>query len=224
LDNTGHVSGSQDPKHEHESEAAGMQVRNQRRDAVEHRKLILQTANSLFKQHGVDQVSMHQIAKSAGVGQGTLYRRYSSKGDLCFDLMNDSFGQFKSRINLYLEEAGTAALPERMRFILSECVDFMEDKAKWLGTMQSKSCEDGRERFFQSPPYLFIHTVLASLIQQGWSGEMSDGRDPDYAAHAILAAISPVLFIELRVYQGKSVDEIKQGLNMLYVDMLFMKS
>ena len=63
-----------------------MTEHKERRDATENRKLILKEAGALFEKFGVDAVSMHQIAKSAGIGQGTLYRRYSHKGELCMDM------------------------------------------------------------------------------------------------------------------------------------------
>ncbi|WP_237566266.1 TetR/AcrR family transcriptional regulator [Paenibacillus sp. EZ-K15] len=48
---------------------------------------ILDTAQALFNKYGVEDVSMHQVAKTAGIGQGTLYRRYPSKSKICFTLM-----------------------------------------------------------------------------------------------------------------------------------------
>lgn len=194
-----------------------MQVPNQRKDAVEHRKRILQTAHSLFKQHGVEQVSMHQIAKSAGVGQGTLYRRYSSKGDLCFDLMNDTFQLFKTKVAVYLEQSKLLPVHERMRKLLEYCIDFMEEKSEWLGVIQSHNCEEQRARFFHSPPYLFLHSTLSELIQEEFSGNETRGPDPNYTAHAILAAMRPDLYHELRTSQGKSPEQIKRDVIALFV-------
>ena len=48
---------------------------------------IEEIAFSLFQEFGVENVSMHKIAKTAGVGQGTLYRRYANKSDLCLSIL-----------------------------------------------------------------------------------------------------------------------------------------
>ena len=76
----------------------GLGQRHERRDAAEHRRRILDVAQRLFAQHGVDAVSMHQIALAAGIGQGTLYRRYRHKGELCMDLMREHHEQFAEEV------------------------------------------------------------------------------------------------------------------------------
>src|SRR2546430_11323251 len=73
--------------------------RHERRDAAEHRQRILEVAQHLFTEHGVGAVSMHQIAKTAGIGQGTLYRRYAHKGELCMDLLSEHNEQFAEEIS-----------------------------------------------------------------------------------------------------------------------------
>ena len=80
--------------------------RHERRDAAEHRQRILEVAQRLFAEHGVDAVSMHQIAMEAGIGQGTLYRRYRHKGELCVDLMHEQHEQFMEEIVTLLSDKG----------------------------------------------------------------------------------------------------------------------
>jgi AcrR family transcriptional regulator len=57
------------------------QVRSLRRDAAENRDRILDAARALFDEDGLD-VGMDAIAERAGVGVGTVYRRFSSKEEL----------------------------------------------------------------------------------------------------------------------------------------------
>ncbi|HZG64870.1 MAG TPA: helix-turn-helix domain-containing protein, partial [Rubrobacteraceae bacterium] len=68
----------------------GMLPHGERRDAAESRRRVLDTARELFEERGVDSVSMHEIGRAAGVGQGTLYRRYEHKGALCSALLFES--------------------------------------------------------------------------------------------------------------------------------------
>ncbi|GAA1655919.1 TetR/AcrR family transcriptional regulator [Actinoplanes couchii] len=50
-------------------------------DAERNRQRILTVARETFATHGID-VPMEEIARRAGVGVGTLYRRYPTRGDL----------------------------------------------------------------------------------------------------------------------------------------------
>src|SRR5215471_4341859 len=88
--------------------------RHERRDAAEHRQRILEVARHLFAEQGVEAVSMHQIALAAGIGQGTLYRRYAHKGELCMDLVHEHYEQFIEEIATQLEAAATSPALERL--------------------------------------------------------------------------------------------------------------
>src|SRR5436309_15903750 len=76
--------------------------RHERRDAAEHRQRILEVARRLFAEHGVEAVSMHQIARDAKIGQGTLYRRYAHKDELCMDLLQERQERFVDEITVLL--------------------------------------------------------------------------------------------------------------------------
>ncbi|RKS68022.1 AcrR family transcriptional regulator [Motilibacter peucedani] len=62
--------------------------RKLRRDAAENRERVLHAADELLGQQGLD-VSMDSIAHLAGVGTGTLYRRFPSKDALIDELVAD---------------------------------------------------------------------------------------------------------------------------------------
>lgn len=54
----------------------------ERADATRNRRRILAAAERLFAERGVEGVSMDDIAAAAGVGKGTLYRRFGDKSGL----------------------------------------------------------------------------------------------------------------------------------------------
>ena len=60
----------------------------ERRDAARNREAILVAAGKLFAENGVTCVTMEEISRSAGVGKGTLYRRFPNKGLLCQALLD----------------------------------------------------------------------------------------------------------------------------------------
>ena len=72
----------------------------ERSDAVRNRAVILAAAERLFRERGVENTSMDCIAEHAGVGKGTLFRRFGEQSLCCLaidrlaaDLEHDGHGQ-----------------------------------------------------------------------------------------------------------------------------------
>lgn len=106
--------------------------RHERRDATEHRQRILEVAQRLFTEQGVNAVSMHQIAMAAGIGQGTLYRNYAHKGELCMDLLRERHEQFVEEIAALFATMATSPALERLDGVLAHVVAFLEEQGALL--------------------------------------------------------------------------------------------
>jgi AcrR family transcriptional regulator len=63
-----------------------------RKDAEHNRQLVLDAAREVFAEHGLD-AGLHEIAKRAGVGVGTVYRRFPDKEELIDALFHDRIGE-----------------------------------------------------------------------------------------------------------------------------------
>ena len=59
-----------------------------RRDAERNRQLLLSTAGELMAHRGLD-VSYEEIARAAGTGTGTVYRRFPTRDDLVDAVFGD---------------------------------------------------------------------------------------------------------------------------------------
>jgi AcrR family transcriptional regulator len=62
-----------------------------RSDAQDNRDRVLEAARGLFAESGLG-VTMRQIARRAGVGPATLYRRFPTKQDLVLEAFTDELG------------------------------------------------------------------------------------------------------------------------------------
>jgi AcrR family transcriptional regulator len=192
-----------------------MLVRKERKDAAEHRRIILEKAHSLFTEHGVDGVSMHQIAKSAGIGQGTLYRRYAHKGELCLDLMQENSLHLYDNIKKYVENNKVQPIKERLAAVLQFCLDFVDKYSNWLASIQAPTCEGRQSLIYQSPLYKSLHSVICGLLEE------TSSKDPVIATDMILASMTPEIFLFMQQDRGYSKEEIKQKLVNIYIDPLF---
>lgn len=74
-----------------------------RADAERNRQRLLAAAKDLFATHGLD-VTLDDIARHAGVGTGTAYRRFPNKDALIDALMVDRIGEMAAIARECLEE------------------------------------------------------------------------------------------------------------------------
>ena len=101
--------------------AAVVGMRPLRRDAERNRQRVLQAASEVFTERGLD-VSLDEVARHAGVGVGTVYRRFRTKEDLVEALFMDRIEE----VAALAEEAAEAADP------WSGLVAFMEQMTAML--------------------------------------------------------------------------------------------
>lgn len=80
------------------TDGPGSTPARERADAARNRLRVLEAAGKLFAQHGVARVTMDDIAAEAGVGKGTLYRRFGDKGGLAFALLDERERQFQEQM------------------------------------------------------------------------------------------------------------------------------
>ena len=65
------------------------QAPHERGDAARNRALLLEAARRLIAERGADAVSTDDIAAAAGVGKGTLFRRFGSRAGLMIVLLDE---------------------------------------------------------------------------------------------------------------------------------------
>jgi AcrR family transcriptional regulator len=202
-------------------------ARTERRDATEHRRRILEVARRLFAERGVDAVSMHQIAMAAGIGQGTLYRRYAHKGELCMDLLHERHEQFVEEIATHYAATVTSSALERLDGVLAHFVAFLEEQGALLGPVagtnkrdwQCNEADNSRHFSFQDAPfYLWMHELFAGLFAEAVRQGELPPLDIDFTTDAILTTLHPMFYRLQRQERGFSPERILQGLRRIYID------
>ncbi|WP_219838373.1 TetR/AcrR family transcriptional regulator [Paenibacillus sp. R14(2021)] len=191
-----------------------MQQRSERKDAARHRELILDTASQLFHEHGVESVSMHQIAKSAGVGQGTLYRRYSSKAELCLELLMDSFRRFSTSIEVYLTQTAEAPVRERIEGFLNRWVEYTDQDIEWLNAIKPRElCTEDDMSVYDSEPFVFVTSTFKHLLDEAVQSGVSRPFNTEFAAFTMVSS-SPSTYFYFTKERGLTLEELQKQ----YVD------
>ena len=62
---------------------------SERGDAARNRALLLEAARRLIDERGTDAITMDAVAAAAGVGKGTLFRRFGSRAGLMLVLLDE---------------------------------------------------------------------------------------------------------------------------------------
>jgi len=78
-----------------------------RADAARNLTAILKAARAAFEAQGVD-VGVDEIARRAGVGKGTLYRRFPTKESLVWAVMEDAVDELAQRLDAEADEQADA--------------------------------------------------------------------------------------------------------------------
>ena len=88
--------------------AAGEKARGRPRDADKD-DLILKTAAAQFRSRGYEATTLDAVAKQAGIGKQSIYRRWPSKADLALTLLRQQAQQeipTNQGLIVFLEETG----------------------------------------------------------------------------------------------------------------------
>ncbi|MFN2140781.1 MAG: TetR/AcrR family transcriptional regulator [Candidatus Promineifilaceae bacterium] len=192
-----------------------IQTAHERADAAANRRLILQTAEHLYAERGVAAVTMADIAAAAGVGKGTLYRRFDNKAELTLALLDGRTREFQNGVLKQLNqfEEGRASYLDRLDYYLDALVHFTNDHLPYLCVVQSEGLIDDRE---QSHPYHWQHHTVNALLSRGIAaGELLPSIDVPYTADALLAPLRADIFRYQRAVRGFTPDRISHALRTL---------
>ena len=153
------------------------------------RERILDAAVRVFAEKGFYGAKVSEIAREAGVADGTIYLYFKSKDDLLISLFEDRMAQINTALREKLGLEATA-LGKLRRFIEMhlELVETRRELVEVLTVELRQSSKFMRE--YKNPKFGEFLKILASVIDEGQrSGELREGVSPTLAARAIFGAL-----------------------------------
>jgi len=184
---------------------------------------ILDTAQALFNKYGVEDVSMHQVAKTAGIGQGPLYRRYPSKSKICFTLMEAKIDRFMEGLDVYLRSSEGETVAHQLRTVMTKVILHFNEDLEWLRVMlTSDRLEESKNIMCENPPFTYLRSQIKRLLElAAEQGELMP-LDPLFTS-VMLASLPRADIILYMRDMGYSAEQIAEEYCRSFVDPLFIQ-
>ncbi|MCD0448900.1 TetR/AcrR family transcriptional regulator [Actinocorallia sp. API 0066] len=164
-----------------------------RADAVRNRRAILDATERLLLGADPASVSLDRVAAEAGVGKGTVFRRFGSRTGLFTELLAERAAALAEAIDHGPPPLGPGAPPaDRVLAFLDALVDLAVGNLSLLSAHERACAADK----YTDPTYLRWHTHLTTLIHKA-----APTLDAPFHAHALLACFDAPL-VHLLLTQG----------------------
>ncbi len=170
----------------------------ERGDAARNRRALLDAARRLVAERGAEAVSMDEVAAAAGVGKGTLFRRFGSRAGLMIVLLDEDEKAYQ-RALLYGPPPlgpGAAALPRLLAYGRERLMFVYAHRA-----LLSDTARNPQTRY--NAPAALHHTHVRMLL----ASARTTG-DLDVQADALIALLDAD-YVEHQVSdRGRTLDEL----------------
>ena len=173
----------------------------QRQTAARNEAAILDAARELVAGGGGDRIDVRQIAAAAGVGVGTIYRRFGDKAGVLAALVGEDERALQDALIHGDPPLGPGApAPERLEAFLRALCRLTADHADVLAAGQATAPE-GRYAFGSYEAWRLHAAVLIAQI---------DPRlDAEWLADLVIAPLSPALYRRQRDQRGMTPGRIE---------------
>ncbi len=172
--------------------ATSRQAGDKRRRVGDKRDRILKAAVKVFARNGFHATRVSEVAKAAGVADGTIYLYFESKEELLFSLFEDRVSKLLAFMRDELPKKPDA--PARLRAIIDMQLGLLEgerDLAEVITVILRQSTRLMKE--FAAPHFNAYLDAIAKIIADGQAtGAFRQDVSPHLAARAIFGALDGI--------------------------------
>ena len=171
----------------------------ERRDAARNRERLLAAARELIADCGAEGLTMDRLAEHAGVGKGTVFRRFGSRAGLMLTLLSESEADFQSRFMFGPPPLGPGAPGlERLVAFGAERISYVMEFGDLV--LAAEHASRGR---FEAPAAVLWHRHIEILLR-----EEGFGPDPWLMAGSLAATLDPERLLSLVKVHGITPDRL----------------
>lgn len=174
--------------------------RPERSDAARNRVALLDAATRLIEDCGISGVTMEAVAAQAGVGKGTVFRRFHSREGLMAALLDHSEADWQAQVMGGPPPLGPGAPPmERLLAFGNSRIDINLRHAELIRAA-------GRAGIRSYAAYSFVATHTRYLL-----GELGVRGDVALLAVALMAPIESTILEQQVKFDQVDLDRIRSG-------------
>ena len=158
------------------------------------RRRILEAAERLFDEHGIDRVTMTEIISATELRTSTIYQYFSSKDDIVWAILEGVLADFSARAKIAIDVENTAlAKITALLELMADDLTRNQAKVRYLAQFDALYARDWpAERLItleaQINPEGFEH--FSRLIREGIAdGSLRADLDPELTLHAVINAV-----------------------------------
>jgi AcrR family transcriptional regulator len=172
----------------------------ERSDAARNREALLRAAVELVETCGIDGVTMDAVAARAGVGKGTVFRRFDSREGLMAALLNRSETEWQARVISGPPPLGPGApaLDRLLAFGHSR----MEVNLKHARLIEAAGRAGSRSYAAESFAAMHVRYLLDELGVRG---------DIAFLAAALLAPLEAIILVQQTELDQLPLDRVRAG-------------
>ncbi len=183
-----------------------MNIGRERADAARNRVRILAAARALMTERALSEICMDAIAERAGVGKGTLYRRFPERASLYMALLDEDARALQERVIAGFDLPKSTAARELILQLLTELFEFVVRNREILSTAAS-SHRAGPGRYDHPGHAWQRHSLVAFLRSAVTKGELAP-MDLELWAELLLAGLHPDL-IQWFIAGGSTPEQLR---------------
>jgi AcrR family transcriptional regulator len=188
--------------------------RRERADAARNRRAILRATEELLASHRPDEVTIEQVAATAGVGKGTVFHRFGSRMGLMEALMRERALDLTESVEHGPPPLGPGApARERLLAFLTAVVEVVGRNKGLLAALGHAVTAAPRSHGEDHPVYRFWHGHISALL-----AEVRPDLDVDVVADLLLAGMNTEQ--TLRMLQRGETDRLAASLRVLAAGVL----
>jgi AcrR family transcriptional regulator len=158
------------------------------------RRRILETAEKLFDEHGIDRVTMADITAASGLRASTLYQYFSNKDDIVWAMLSEVLEESARRAKEKMEGAttGLSMITALLDFIADELSNHPA-KVRFMAQFDAMYA-----RYWPAERLLTVEAQInprgfryfSKLVRLGVAdGSLRPDLDPDLTMHAVINAV-----------------------------------